>query len=261
MIERLYPGTEEWGAWHPEHIARYFYALQFTEGARILDAGTGCGYGAAILRLGKALSVDAVDIDPPTVEQATQRFGQLGIAFRVDDCECLSSVKGPFDLICSFENIEHLVHPEHFLRTAVSLLGPKGVLLCSTPCRETSAPFSQGRPANKYHIREWYRDEFQAMLSERFSLVDMRVQVATLSFRRREAALKALNRRLSYLRWAPMVFVLRLLKRLRVGAFEWPDISALIGPTVEDFPIYPSGYASMLGTPMTHYAVCRCPRK
>src|SRR3954463_16823519 len=113
-LERFIPGTSVWWDGHGDHLARYLHALEFTRKGRVLDAGTGPGYGAALIQSAGARGVQAVDIDAETIEQARVTYRVDGLSFMVDDCEKLEMVSGPFDVICSFENIEHLVHPENF---------------------------------------------------------------------------------------------------------------------------------------------------
>jgi SAM-dependent methyltransferase len=113
-VERLVPGTKEWDAFLPDHFAPYLFAKEYCKGLRVLDAGTGVGYGAAILKSFGAATVRAIDIDAKTIETARQLYGALGIDYLVDDCERLSQLDGQYDLICNFENIEHLQHQPIF---------------------------------------------------------------------------------------------------------------------------------------------------
>src|SRR6185312_1449352 len=162
--ERATPNTPEWPAPSPHHLARYLFAAQFAKDKRILDAGTGAGYGAALLKNANAREVFAVDIDAPTIAAAQKAFPLPGLIFLTDDCHTLRKISPPFDLITNFENIEHLEHPEKFLARAADLLAPGGTLLISTPDRNNTPPFINGRPANPYHHHEWTPEEFRALL-------------------------------------------------------------------------------------------------
>ena len=61
--ERGLPGTPEWAQMAGHHVARYLFAVEFARGRRVLDCGTGFGYGARLLRTCGASSVVAVDLD------------------------------------------------------------------------------------------------------------------------------------------------------------------------------------------------------
>jgi protein-L-isoaspartate O-methyltransferase len=50
MVERLVPGEPEWAEFSAPHLARYLFAAEYARGRRVLDAGTGSGYGARNLR-------------------------------------------------------------------------------------------------------------------------------------------------------------------------------------------------------------------
>src|SRR5947209_6681252 len=171
-------GDPTWGEAGADHVARYLFAAGFARGKRVLDVGTGLGYGAAILRAAGATGVDAFDIDPASVAKARSLFGSTGVNYFVGDSQTFDSSGNRYDLICSFENIEHIPDPPAFVRAAFNSLAPEGVLLCSTPAREVTPPFVNGRPANPFHLNEWYRDEFAGLFRPAFGdAVDMHAQV------------------------------------------------------------------------------------
>src|ERR1700693_6290517 len=121
-VERAIPGGPEGVELSAPHLARYLFAADYARGCRVLDAGTGSGYGAAILKQqGGARSVQAVDRDAKTINRSRLAYAIEGLEFLVDDCEKLGQLVGPFYVICSFENLEHLEYPERFLARAARL--------------------------------------------------------------------------------------------------------------------------------------------
>jgi SAM-dependent methyltransferase len=237
-----------------DHLARYLYATNFATGRRVLDAGTGLGYGAALLRESGAREVVAVDIDERTVEKARANYRQEGLIFLVDDCETFSKVQGPFDVICSFENIEHLRNADRFVESASRLLADDGVLLCSSPDRaSTNSVWEDGKPTNPFHVCEWYRDEFRGLLSRGFEEIDLRSQVISLTALLRLQAVANLHRALR-----PS----RVLGKLLVGRGpDSFDVSGLAAMSSLDYPIVPHSIAAAMGKPWSHYALCRRPRR
>jgi 2-polyprenyl-3-methyl-5-hydroxy-6-metoxy-1,4-benzoquinol methylase len=269
ITERLGPGSSTWVEHSAFHIARYQFAAGRVRGRRVLDAGTGLGYGAAILKSAGAAEVQAVDIDPGSIERARAMFRIDGLEYLVDDCEVLSRVHGPFDVICNFENIEHLRNPDAFLARAAQLLADDGMLICSTPERATST-WTGDRPENPYHTTEWYRHEFREMLSKSFKDVEMLVQVEGLWALRRREACENMNQHLSYLWNSPPVRLSRFVSRLLGRDRPWPAIDGLMAASPSDYPIVPEALANVLGgSPesmaaagsMTfNVALCRSPR-
>jgi SAM-dependent methyltransferase len=176
--ERIVPGTELWDASYPDHIQRYRFALDYVaEGAAVLDAGCGVGYGAAEVADRCRARVVAVDISQDALALARLHFDRPTITWCRDDCEKLETAAAfaPFDVIINFENIEHLTRPGRFVARAAALLGRDGMLLTSTPNRlllnllrgvPANAP-----PSNHYHVNEFSEGEFRALLGQYFEHV------------------------------------------------------------------------------------------
>ena len=252
-VERAVPGGRGWGDLAAHHLARYLFAADHARGKRVLDAGTGSGYGASMLMAGGAAAVVGIDIDPIAVGHARERFAALGIEFAVDDCEAPLGLDGSFDLICSFENLEHLQQPEQFLAVASRLLAPDGLLLVSTPDRAATAPFIDGRPRNPYHVHEWYREEFRSLLERHFDDVDLRTQVRSTALEGRLEAVEALRQGLM---WSNplLVWLWRKLPVLsRTGRKRsWKRLEGFACPSPTDYPIVPVAMAPIFGTPCFH---------
>jgi protein-L-isoaspartate O-methyltransferase len=85
-VERAVPGTSVWRSLHADHLARYYHAAGMVEGRRVLDAGTGPGYGAALLKASGAAEVEAIDFDEGTIRSAEREYGSAGVRFILDDC-------------------------------------------------------------------------------------------------------------------------------------------------------------------------------
>lgn len=150
-----------------EHWHRYAFARPLACGKRVLDAACGEGYGSAMLA-DVAASVLGVDIAPAAVLHARQRYGAYtNLRFDIGDCTRLDRLpSASFDLIVSFETLEHLQAQEQMLDGFVRLLADDGLLLISTPDKRTYTDLSGVQ--NEHHVRELYRDEFEALLSARF---------------------------------------------------------------------------------------------
>lgn len=150
-----------------EHWHRYAFALRFAAGKRVLDAACGEGYGSALLAR-RAAIVLGVDISPQATQHARARYAAANLRFETADVSALDHLpSGSFDLIVSFETLEHLQPQERMLDGFARLLADDGLLLVSTPDKKHYTDATGF--TNEHHVRELYRDEFEAMLSARFA--------------------------------------------------------------------------------------------
>ena len=151
-----------------EHMHRYTFARPIARGLRVLDAACGEGYGAALLA-DDADDVLGLDISPEAVSHARARYGaRRNLRFDVADCTVLDHLpSASFDLITSFETLEHVGAQARMLDGFARLLKPDGLLLVSTPDKRNYTDIPG--VVNEYHVRELYRDEFEALLASRFA--------------------------------------------------------------------------------------------
>jgi 2-polyprenyl-3-methyl-5-hydroxy-6-metoxy-1,4-benzoquinol methylase len=153
-----------------EHEARYAYAERITDGKRVLDIACGTGYGTAELAK-SATSAVGVDISEESIAYANANYQAPNLEYihasATDDIFASSS----FDLICSFETIEHLTEKERlaYLQNLKKWLKPDGTILFSTPNRTIVSPFS-AKPLNQYHIQEFTLQHLKKEIEPYFSI-------------------------------------------------------------------------------------------
>lgn len=110
------------------HIERYKMAKQSSDKlrvTRILDAGCGMGYGAHIL------GAIGVDLDLEALRIARSRYSYLD--FVRADVLSLPFRKECFDMIVSFEVIEHVIDVQCYTKEIYRCLKMHGLLFISTP--------------------------------------------------------------------------------------------------------------------------------
>jgi SAM-dependent methyltransferase len=152
-----------------EHWHRYQFASALASGKRVLDAACGEGYGSALLAA-TARSVLGMDIADGAVRHARQRYGQFAnLTFEQGDCTALAPVDVPYDLIVSFETLEHVAAQEALVAGFARALADDGVLVVSSPDKRTYSDATGFR--NEFHVRELYRDELLALLTAHFPTV------------------------------------------------------------------------------------------
>ena len=171
--ERVVPGLVEPDLLN-EHLSRYRFAARFAEGARVLDAGCGSGYGS--VEFAAASGVVGVDVSADAVAYARREYYRPGVHFLQASCDALPFANESFDLIAAFEVIEHLEHWQRMLSEACRVLRPSGILLVSTPNRAYYAEARGAAGPNPYHVREFDYPEFDEALKAVFPHVHLWTQ-------------------------------------------------------------------------------------
>jgi len=154
-----------------EHKQRYQFVKSFAHGKNILDAACGDGYGTYTMSK-SADFVTGIDISPEAVEVAKEKYIADNIAFQVCDVDKLDFENGCFDMVVSFETIEHVDEKKQnaFIREVRRVLKPDGVLVISTPNKKIS---EERNVENEYHIKEFYKHEFIELLRNEFDNIEV----------------------------------------------------------------------------------------
>ena len=160
--ERTVPGIPAENYWFRRHEIAYRFIAESCRGKQVLEAGSGEGYGGAMLAAAGA-TVTCVDYDASAVEHTRRRYPELTmIAGNLVD---LPLPDESVDVVVNFQVIEHLWDQAAFIAECRRVLRPGGRLLISTPNRIT---FSPGRdtPLNPFHTRELDAAELTDLLTD-----------------------------------------------------------------------------------------------
>jgi SAM-dependent methyltransferase len=166
--ERLVTSQDD--AIEAEHYHRYFLARELCRGKAVLDVASGEGYGSAFLAQ-TANSVVGVEIDPASVEHASQEYRAANLRFAVGDAARLPLEDHSVDVVVSFETIEHLSDQAAFFAEVKRVLRPSGFFIASTPDMEVYSAL--GTESNPYHVREMTSTEFRGILGRAFRHVSI----------------------------------------------------------------------------------------
>jgi SAM-dependent methyltransferase len=148
------------------HLARYRLAEPLVQGAMVLDAGCGCGYGTHHLVTNGAKGAVGIDLSPEAIDYARQHYVAPGLSYQVMDVTSLEFPDETFDAAVCLEVFEHVPDHQGMLREVWRVLKPDGHIVISTPNGRVFSP--KGRPINPWHVREFSREEFVDALSPHF---------------------------------------------------------------------------------------------
>ncbi len=162
--ERFLPDLP--GEMWAEHWHRYHFVLPMLTGKKVLDVASGEGYGSALMAT-TATTVNGVDVSPEAVAHAKAAYAtRQNLTFTQGSCAKLPFGDAMFDVVVSFETIEHILEQNEFLAEIKRVLKPTGLLIMSSPNR---AEYSDARGySNEFHVKELYRAEFSDLLKARF---------------------------------------------------------------------------------------------
>jgi ubiquinone/menaquinone biosynthesis C-methylase UbiE len=150
-----------------EHLVRYEYIKALAQDKVVLDVACGSGYGAALI--GKtAKEVYGVDISPEAITHAEKNFSAPNTHFILGSGAELTFDDKFFDIVTSFETIEHLNSEDtkKYLAGIHRTLKDDGVFYVSTPNRRVVSPNSNVSLVSRWHIHEYVEPELVSVVEQ-----------------------------------------------------------------------------------------------
>jgi SAM-dependent methyltransferase len=114
------------------HLARYEFALGHCRAKHVLDGACGTGYGSSLIG-SVAESVVGIDCAPDAIAYAVANYASPNVSFRTSFVESTPFPDNAFDVVLSFETVEHTLCPRAHLMEIARLLTPSGVAIVSVP--------------------------------------------------------------------------------------------------------------------------------
>ncbi len=176
--ERTLPGVPGEEYWFARHEAVYrWIASTYADrlrGAVVVEAGSGEGYGAQLLRGAGARLVLALEYDPGAVGHSGASYPAVS-SVRANLAD-LPVAPASVDVLVCLQVVEHLWDLRGFLRDCAHVMTPGGLVVVSTPNRPVFSPglARAERPANPFHVEEFDAEQLEERLAHA-GLVDVEV--------------------------------------------------------------------------------------
>jgi 2-polyprenyl-3-methyl-5-hydroxy-6-metoxy-1,4-benzoquinol methylase len=193
------------------HKKAYLYAADYCKEKKVLDYGCGNGYGSYLLS-GVAEEVAAVDINGEVIDGCKEKYKKDNLTFQqVKPEERMHFEDRAFDVVISFQVVEHVLDVAGYLNELKRVLKDDGVLVITTPNRKHRLyPFQ--KPVNPFHMREYSLKALRADMGTVFNNVEIygingTAEVRAVEFRRLKKTMLRM-------------FILRPIKRLLKPGFK-----------------------------------------
>ena len=169
------------------HLFAYECAARFiNERTRVLEVGFGDGYGCAYLaKKLPASDFHAIDLAPSLSAISSRKYPFGNCQFLAYDGRRIPFEDHFFDIILSFQVIEHVEDVEAYLLEMSRVLKPNGLILLSTPNRILRLADGQA-PVNRFHLREYSAKQLESSLTKHFQEVNLYSIQANRSIMRTE---------------------------------------------------------------------------
>jgi SAM-dependent methyltransferase len=171
LIEDAPPATPAERCLRLMHLRAYDEAVGHATGRDVLDVGCNTGYGT-VRFVPVARRVVGVDVSPRAIEAAVDRAVNGQPEFILSGGLDLPFPDDSFDLVTSFQVLEHVPDPLVFLRELARVARPGGQVILATPNAATRLDPGM-QPWNRFHVHEYVPAELQALLEDVFT--DVRV--------------------------------------------------------------------------------------
>lgn len=163
--------------WWGEHIHRYQEAIKLIKKeAKVLDIACGSGFGSNLISMA-GHNVVGADLSEKAISDCNEKYATSNLSFEVIDGTNMPYKNQSFDVVISFETIEHTTEYQKMLNEFKRITKNDGLIIISTPNFLINSP--SGILVNPYHTQEWKYEELNDILECTFSSVQLFGQAYT----------------------------------------------------------------------------------
>ncbi len=157
---------------------RHLFAYEFVEKklppkCQVLEVGFGEGYGVSKLSKSKKVKeIVGLDIDIGSVKHASSKYNSKKSRFKHYNGDKMPFENNSFDVVVSFQVIEHIKNEENYISEIYRVLKKHGIFVLTTPNRVYRLKPGQ-KPWNRFHVREYDSETLKKALRRKFSSVEI----------------------------------------------------------------------------------------
>jgi len=164
--QQFYTDLQKFDWYYKSEKYEYDYVLPFIK-SRDSVLEIGCGYGSFSKKL-KTKKYVGLEYS----ETAKKLAAQDGIDIRNESIAYHSmNLKKPYDVVVSFQVLEHVCDPKGFIMSALACLKPGGLLILTVPSEDSWVQYKQDFSLNMppHHVTKW-TDKCLTNISKGFNI-------------------------------------------------------------------------------------------
>jgi 2-polyprenyl-3-methyl-5-hydroxy-6-metoxy-1,4-benzoquinol methylase len=138
--------------YYQEEKPEYQFAKDFIpEGASVLEVG--CGKGAFHAFLPGSVNYTGLEFNDEAIRKARSQ----GLNVIKQPVEAHAGSGQRYDVVCSFQVLEHVEHPGSFFHACVEALKPGGKVIIAVPAQDSFLAVAANSPLNMppHHLTRW----------------------------------------------------------------------------------------------------------
>lgn len=167
---RFYESLQKFNWYYQKEKNEYNFCAKFTKNKNILEIGCGEGF---FFKHSKSSLYKGIEFNQKAISRCHTK--KLNVE-KISISEFSKLHSNEYDVVCSFQVLEHVEDPFNFIKDAMSCLKPNGILLLSVPSEDSFVSLARNNILNMppHHISRWPDSTFH-YIAEKFNvqLVDI----------------------------------------------------------------------------------------